>query len=67
MYLICLNSAFEEKIWNKNVFWENLCENCQNVFRKRSCHDNGLIGMDLLNTSLSSSIDFIESHQISLQ
>ena len=35
-------------------------------FRKNVCHGNGLIGLGLINTPLSSPINFMKSHQISL-
>ena len=38
----------------------------KSVFWKSGCHGNSLIGMGLINTPLSSSINFMKSHQISL-
>ena len=37
------------------------------IIEKNGCHGNGLIGTGLIYTILSSSINFMESRQISLQ
>ena len=38
----------------------------KNGFWKSGCYGNGLIGMGIINTPLSSLINFMKSHQISL-
>ena len=49
-----------------NMYFKKIYANCQNGFRI-GFHANGLIGADLVNTPLSSSLHFMKSHQISLQ
>ena len=50
------------------MYFKKICVKIVKMtFEKVVCHDNGLIGTGLINTTLSSSVNFMKSHQISLQ